>query len=100
MSFMEEEKIVSKEDINWLLNGDENEQIISKLLNEKSSLSNMVLNIMRTSPKLINDHLALILINSNSFIKSKTMTDSQLQRLKELDKRYNLIYNYKNRFEK
>jgi hypothetical protein len=96
---MEEEKVVSREDLNWLIWGDETDQIISKLLDEKSSLNSIINSVLRTSPNLINDHLAIMVVNLESLITTNSLTKEQSQRLLQLDKKYNLNYNYKNRFK-
>jgi UDP-N-acetylglucosamine transferase subunit ALG13 len=91
------------EDLHWLYWGSEEEEIISKLLNEKNDLIKFIESLSTNS--FYNHDIAKILTMFLTHLRNKEVThesalitshmnEGQIKRLWQLDHKYGLLYNY------
>jgi hypothetical protein len=90
---------LSDKDLHWLYWGSEEEEIISKLINEENKFKDFISNLKFIKPDLkekdIFINILLSLKDEKSDLRNTinaTMTDDQLKRLHILDKKYGLLY--------
>jgi hypothetical protein len=91
-------KEISKEDLHWLYYGDETEEIISKLLNEKNKFRDFIKSLLTTKTNKLSESDLIIqflkIIESGSSNKDKLLLfidPEQLKRLCELNIKYKLV---------
>jgi hypothetical protein len=91
------ENKISDEDLHWLYYGDENEEIISKLINEKNKFKDFIQSLINKSNGLFESDLIvqfLRVIESDSSSKDPLLSFidiKQLERLYELNTKYSLV---------